>query len=156
MTRIEAIANVFAAFGKPMDGPTAKVYIKALEELDDATLDRACMAVIRTAEYMPPPAVILKQAGQADADQAILAWERCLTRVRSAYRIEVRARDERTVKMIGCWDSIGMVSTTDLPFVQKRFVEAYGAAGREDRDEHKKLEGQVGNMLDDLGRSLDA
>ena len=157
--KARAVGRLFAAFTKPLDDMALQSWLAGLADLDDDAVERGVLETIRTVKAWPSVAHVRESCGAGEDAAALDGWELALNHIRSGYKLEVPLQVEVCVKMLGSWDSIGMVPKTDLHFVQKRFMDFWADAVRKAEDQKKQVEGGSGvhsRMIEDVTRRLEA
>lgn len=91
--------------------------------------------------YPPKPADVVKHLGGTTKDRAVLAWHKTMDGVRTCGPWKSVVFDDpivhRVITDLGGWPDFCKVTDKELPFLQKRFEEAYRAyAFKGDVPEH--------------------
>lgn len=112
--------------GKELSVPAQKLYFRALKHWQLDEFKRAAEHLLRTCEFMPTPKQFedLRRAGEPTAAEAwAMALSACVNWRSGALPA---GRIARAAAAVGGFQAIAMANTErDLPFVQKRFLEAY-------------------------------
>jgi hypothetical protein len=115
--------------GKQLSLPALELYWAALSDWDLIQFKAAAAHLLKTCEFMPTPKDFedLRKAGRATAGEAFaIAVAHAAS---SAYRRGVTGVDliDRCVRMIGGYGAIAICDEDKLHFLERRFVEHYGA-----------------------------
>lgn len=127
----DEFSKVVVAFaelkGKELSTPAQKLYFRALKHWSLSEVKRAAEHLLRTCEFMPTPKQFedLRRAGEPVAAEA---WTAALAACVNWRKPEAlpTGRIARAAAAVGGFRAIAMADAErDLPFVQKRFLEAY-------------------------------
>lgn len=119
-----------------LDEQTIEVYFMALEDLDDASFERACGRALRELKFFPRPAELRALAGEHTAgERAIAAWMELKRATASVgHRASVTFEDvaiNGAVRSMGGWERLCGANAEDLErFERPRFIAAYNAFAR--------------------------
>ena len=89
-------------------------------------------------QWAPKPADIVRILSGTQADQALVAWGKLLHAIKSVGAYESVQFDDRAIHSavtdLGGWVAVCRSKTDELPFIQRRFCDAYRVYCR--RDNH--------------------
>ncbi len=131
------LADVLGFYGQPVTPFAMGVWWQACLPFD---LDAVRLAMTRHAtdpdhgHFAPKPADVIRQLRGNSAEAAITAWSTVLDQVRSVGSYGSPKFDDATrsaVQSLGGWGAICRAQETELPFLQKRFADAYQAHSNE-------------------------
>lgn len=117
------MTGIAELFGKPMSRELLSIYWMACSDLDLQQFKAAATKAAKTCEFMPKPRDFLAHA--LDGEMSSLeAWDVALYCVRNGRPM----RDPRVIaaaNLVGGHKAIGDCYDKDLPFLERRFREAY-------------------------------
>lgn len=122
-------------YGKDLSKPALALWWELLADYPIEDVERGVRACMRSpdhGQFMPKPADVIRAIEGTSADRAVLAWGRVVEAMRlvGAYRsvafddIAIHA----AVQDLGGWAHLCRQGLDEMPFLQKRFVDAYKAA----------------------------
>ena len=100
------------------------IYWKTLEPFSDEACEMAFNRLISTCKFFPKPAEFIEILAGNKEDNAVLAWQKvmdCLSAGKKSSDLTI----ERTVRVLGGWDNLGLQSYDELKWTEKRFKEHY-------------------------------
>lgn len=111
------MAGLAKVYEREPDQPLLDAYWLALSDWSLAEFEAAAAQLMRVSKFMPRPADFTEMRSRSRRRTAAEAWftsgESADPRARRAMRIATQGR------------YIGHIPTTELPFVQRRFMEVY-------------------------------
>ncbi len=131
---LEVLAGVHGFYRQELSKFAAEVWEQACTGFEVEQFTKALSAHLMDPErgqFMPKPADIVRQLQGTQTDRSLLAWGRVLKAMESigAYT-DVDFQDpaiHAAVEDAGGWVTICRTTYDELPFVQRRFTEAYKA-----------------------------
>lgn len=121
----DAFCEVVVGFaelkGKQLSAPALKIYFRAMRSWSLQDFQVAAEQLLRTCEFMPTPKDFedLRRAGDLTAGEA---WDNVL----SGCELVPGSREERAARIAGGQYTIRHANIErDLPFIQRRFMDAY-------------------------------
>lgn len=152
-------------YGKTVSEGAMTLWWQALERFDLAQVERAFRLAVEspdTGQFMPRPADIIKRIDGTSADRGLIAWGQVLGAMSRVGAYQSVAFDDpaihAAIQDLGGWVKLCREESDDLPFVQRRFTDAYRAyVGRPDlpypailQGDHEQVNiagGRGGNQL---------
>lgn len=129
---LEVVIGFAELKGKQLSAPALELYWRAMQGWDLADFRAAAEQLLRTCEFMPTPKDFedLRKAGELSAGEA---WSLVLDAARGHAELPDDPRIDAAVRAIGGLRAIGMSTTDQTPFLERRFAEHYETIGeRED------------------------
>lgn len=123
--RFRSVMNGMAKlYGGELDAPTLDAYWLALRGWALADFEAGAAQLMRTSKFMPRPADFeeLRRAGLPTAGEA---WAEARTCWRRGGSGTGDALTDRVVQMLGGYRAMGMMSSDQMPFLERRFAEHY-------------------------------
>lgn len=125
----DSFAEVIAGFaelkGKQLSAPAIELYWRAMQHWTIEEFRQAAQHLLRTCEFMPVPKDFedLRRAGEPTGSEA---WTAVLAYCAGKPGDPITDRMRRAADAVGGIKAIGMANVErDLPFVHKRFLDAY-------------------------------
>ena len=120
------MTGIAELFGKPMSKDLMEIYWMACVEMPIQAFREAATKAAKSCEFIPKPVDFLKQALEYELT-ALEAWAQAVGSF-SGMRSPPNSVRDKAVDMIGGWNMIGQCNYDKLPFLEKRFCEAYETA----------------------------
>lgn len=132
----EALAGVYELYGRS-DRLSAEVLEMWWEAMRAFDLRAVREALGRHAmnpdhgQFIPKPADVVRELGGTSADASMLAFARVVRALRDVGTLESVTFDDpitnRVLRDLGGWAWLGEQKTAEMPFIEKRFRDAYRA-----------------------------
>jgi hypothetical protein len=91
----------------------------------------AHLADPKSGQFMPKPADLVRVLHGTHEDRSLIAWGKTLDAMRSVGAYQSVAFDDPVIHAVvldlGGWPKLCRVTLDEMPFIQKRFCDAYGA-----------------------------
>lgn len=133
-TFTELLAGVFDLYQREISTFAARIWWEALKDYDIAVVSQAFSCHITntdTGQYLPKPADIIRAIEGNSQDSAILAWAKVQRAVGSVGQYHSIVFDDPVIHLtlddLGGWPYFCQTEIKELPFLQKRFENAYRA-----------------------------
>lgn len=130
----ETLAGVYELYGKPLSETVLRVWWEAMKSVDFSVFSAALSrhaANPDVGSFVPKPADVIREIVGTRTDVALLAWTKTLDAVRRVGAWDSVVFDDpvihRVVEDLGGWPFLCSVDERELPFVEKRFRDAYRA-----------------------------
>ena len=146
---LQTLVAVYAYYDRELSEFAITVW---LEDIEGHPIDAVCEAFRRHrrdpehGRWLPKSADILRQLQGDKAEVALLAWSRLQEQIGAVGSYGVPALDAPTrlaLQALGGWGAVCRATERELPFLQKRFAEAFGVhQAREERGASTPLLGQ--------------
>ena len=151
----QTLAGMAEIYGREVSATMAKIYWDSLTEFTDEQVDAAFTQAINTIKFFPKPAELRELIVGKSGERALEAWGTVLLDVRNGagrrplsrmdegelveYSNKPRSEDDviGIVASLGGWSRLGQMTTRDLDFLKKDFIQMYQS--KSDRGEIKAL-----------------
>lgn len=135
---LEVLGGVYDFYGRELTTFSARVWWQACEQYDIEQVTKAFSAHLMDAEhgrFLPKPADLVRVLSGTRTDRSLLAWGKVHDAIRTVGAYQSVAFDEglihAAIEDAGGWIALCRAEADELPFLQKRFCDAYKAyAGR--------------------------
>lgn len=151
-----AVTAVAELYGKSISEGAMVLWWQALERFDIEQVEKAlrkCVESPESGQFMPKPADVIKAIDGTATDRSLLAWGQvyeAMSRVGAYSSVQFSdAAIHQAVSDVGGWPKLCRVTTDELPFVQRRFLEAhrvYSERGAEGAPKYLIGESEQANM----------
>jgi hypothetical protein len=129
-----ALEAVYALYRVDISAPVAAMWWRALQAYEIAAvvdaLGRHAMNP-DTGQFLPKPADVVKVIEGSTADTALLAWAKALGGIKQHGTYDSVVFDDpiihRVLEDLGGWPWLGHQDVKELPFIERRFRDAYRA-----------------------------
>ena len=130
----DALNAVYALYRVELSEPVGRIWWTALQgyeiEAVVAALGRHAVNP-DTGQFLPKPADVVKQLEGATQDVALIAWAKVLNGLKQHGTYVSVVFDEpiihRVIEDLGGWIWLGQQTDKEIPFIEKRFRDAYRA-----------------------------
>lgn len=129
-----ALAAVYALYRVEISAAVAEIWWRCLQSYDIAAVSEALGRHAMnpdSGQFLPKPADVVRQLEGGTQDQALIAWHQVLDAMRRIGSYESVAFEDplinRVLLDLGGWAWFGQQSSAELPFIEKRFRDAYRA-----------------------------
>lgn len=129
-----ALAAVYALYRADITAPVAAIWWQALSGYDlPAVVDALGRHAMNpdVGQFLPKPADVVRQLEGSTQDAALLAWARVVEALkRHGTYVSVDFVDpiiHRVLTDLGGWMWLGQQTEKEMPFIEKRFRDAYRA-----------------------------
>ena len=130
----EALAEVYALYRVDLPASVIRIWWLCMQSYDLAAvvdaLGRHAMNP-DTGQFLPKPADVIRQLEGSTQDVALLAWARVVQAMRDyGSYVSVDFADpliHRVLTDLGGWVWLGQQTEAEMPFIEKRFRDAYRA-----------------------------
>lgn len=133
-TFLQALEGVYALYRVEFSAPVAAIWWKALQSYEiEAVVDALGRHAMNpdTGQFLPKPADVVKQLEGSTQDIALLAWTKVMGGMKQVGTWDSVAFDDpiihRVLQDMGGWVWLGQQQEKELPFIEKRFRDAYRA-----------------------------
>lgn len=131
---LDVLKGVHDFYGKELTKFAIDVWLRACANFDVEQVSRACSAHLMDAEhgrFMPKPADIVRVLQGTNTDRALIAWSKVMDAAQRVGAYTSVCFDDglihAVIEDLGGWIEVCRGDIDDLPFVQRRFCEAYRA-----------------------------
>lgn len=128
------MAAVYALYRADLSQGLLEMWWRALQTYDLESIARALTLHTRnadTGQFIPKPADVVRELGGTSADASMLAFQRAMDGLRAVGTYETVLFDDpitnRVLVDLGGWAWLGRQQEKELPFIEKRFRDAYRA-----------------------------
>lgn len=129
---LQTLSGVHDFYGKEMTEFAAEVWLQACRTFDAEQVSKALSAHLMDSErgqFMPKPADIVRALQGTHTDRALMAWGRvhdAMGRVGAYASVDFgEPAIHAAISDMGGWPAICRSTIDELPFIQKRFSDAY-------------------------------
>lgn len=130
----QSLRGVYALYRADISPAVIAIWWNALKGYDlEAVVEALGRHAMNpdTGQFLPKPADVVKAIEGASADVALQAWAKVLEGLRRFGTYESVAFDDQIIHRVltdlGGWVWLGRQAEKDMPFVEKRFRDAYRA-----------------------------
>lgn len=131
---LRALEAVYALYRAEYSAPVAAIWWRALQAYEIAAVVEALGRHAMnpdTGQFLPKPADVVKQLEGATQDVALLAWNKALEGLKRHGTYASVTFDDpiinRVLLDLGGWVWFGQQTDKEMPFIEKRFRDAYRA-----------------------------
>jgi hypothetical protein len=131
---LDVLKGVYNFYGKDLSKFQIDVWVRACESFDVEQVSLACSTHLMDAEhgrFMPKPADIVRVLQGTNTDRALVAWGKVMDAAQRVGAYTSVCFDDglihAVIEDLGGWIELCRGDLDDLPFVQRRFCEAYRA-----------------------------
>lgn len=128
------LAAVYDFWNRELHEMSFEIWWESLKHLDLETVRGALARHMRdpdTGKFIPKPSDVIQHVGGTTADASMLAWSKVMAGVKNYGTYESVAFDDplihRVLADLGGWTWLGEQKTDEMPFVERRFRDAYRA-----------------------------
>jgi len=128
------LAGVYDYYGKEMTEFTLDVWMRAMKGRDPEEVEKAITGHIQdpaAGQFLPKVADVIKRLDGTHADRSLIAWGKVLDAAQRVGAYQSVCFDESAIHAaitdMGGWAQLCRAKTEELPFVQRRFCDAYKA-----------------------------
>ena len=128
------IAGIYDFWERNLSDMALAIWWETLKHLEVDVIEGALFRHMQnpdTGKFIPKPSDVLEQVGGTTADASMLAWSKVVAGQKQWGTHESVAFDDpiihRVMVDLGGWVWFGQQLTKDLPFIEKRFRDAYRA-----------------------------
>lgn len=145
----EGMTALSLVFGKEVTKPLARAYFMALQEYPINNVLSAIDNHVKNGKFFPKPielADIINTGKPNNNDKALLAWlsiERAISKLGPYRTLELNDRlAMEIIKHVGGWSNLCSLTTKELDFKKRDFIQAYTTTAiTDDKDLPKSLAG---------------
>lgn len=147
------LADVLGFYRQSASPFALSVWWEACKGFDIAALRKAMTMHATDPErghFAPMPADVIRHLRGGSAEAAHTAWTALLEQVRAVGSYGSPKVDEptrRAMQALGGWGAICRAQESDLPFLQRRFCEAFGVETERAQRAEFSLESAADNLL---------
>jgi hypothetical protein len=129
---VETLSACADLYGKTLGEPALRIWWQTMERFDFREFDRAlrrCIESPDTGQFMPKPADVIRHIDGSSSDRALVAWGRvfdAMSRVGAYSSVDfAEPAIHAAIVDLGGWVKLCRSEEDELPFIQKRFCDAY-------------------------------
>lgn len=129
-----ALSAVYSLYRAELSDATLDLWWAALRQFEIKEVRVAltrCLTNPDSGQFMPKPADVVRELGGTTGDASMLAWAKVVGGFKQHGTHESVAFDDliihRVLVDMGGWYWFGQQKTDDMPFIEKRFRDAYRA-----------------------------
>lgn len=128
------LAGVHAFYRVELTEFQAKAWLRVLDGFDVEQVTKAFDAHLvdpQAGQYPPKPADVIRQMHGTQTDRAALAWSKVLSAIQRVGGYSTVVFDEGVIHAaiddLGGWPAVCATRIDELPFIERRFGQAYRA-----------------------------
>ena len=128
------MASVYDFWNRELSEVALEIWWESLRNFSFAAVRGALARHMRnpdTGQFIPKPADVVKELGGTTSDASMLAWAKVIGALKQHGTYESVAFDDpvihRVLSDLGGWVWLGDQKTDEMPFIEKRFRDAYRA-----------------------------
>lgn len=128
------IAGIYDFWRIELSDMALKIWWETLKHLEVEVIEGALFRHMQnpdTGKFIPKPSDVIEQVGGTTADASMLAWAKVVAGQRQHGTFESVTFDDPIINLVlrdmGGWVWYGQQLEKDMPFVEKRFRDAYRA-----------------------------
>lgn len=130
----EMIAGVYELYNRPLSESILEMWWTTMVRFDLASVREALGRHAMNPDagmFIPKPADVVRELGGTSADASMLAWSKVVNAIKAIGTHESVTFDDpivnRVLKDLGGWYWLGTQKESEMPFIEKRFRDAYRA-----------------------------
>lgn len=153
----EIMAGLAEMYGKDISEFMLEVYYKSLQDYTFEQVNDAVFKCIKTHKYntIPQPAEILEYLEGTPHDKSMTAWMQVKEAIKKGgYYASVVFKDPiiaHAVNELGGWMWLCSTDESELPFIEKRFMEYYKTLSKKGELKNVKLVGNIEAINNEKG-----
>jgi len=129
---MQTLAGVYDYYGKELTEFTLDVWVKALAGRDPEEVEKAITGHIQdpaSGQFLPKVADVVKRLDGTNSDRSLIAWGKVLDAAQRVGAYQSVCFDDAVIHAVivdmGGWSQLCRGKNDELPFVQRRFCDAY-------------------------------
>lgn len=130
----EMIGGVYELYNRPLSEAILAMWWESMIRFDLASIREALGRHAMNPDagmFIPKPADVVRELGGTSSDASTLAWSKVVNALKDYGTHESVAFDDpivnRVLKDLGGWYWLGTQEEREMPFIEKRFRDAYRA-----------------------------